>query len=355
MQAEEYQKRLKELLLTKEEYEIRMLKYRKKMELQDQDRFESSRKANEEAERLRREAAAIEAAEKEKDRVLLEDQEREAERMRMLAEEEAEVLLDRLQIIEEQESDRQRRHNLAEIDNQTEFQRLWRIKYSELYGDQIFADTFGDATMETSMMADVEGLMGMTEDEIDKQCIEYFTTAPIAFQNGTNPQIDEILIQLIEEMNITIPILHLKGNSYLIGTQKHNLEVRRNCLLIRIDSGFESFQEYIIKNDRYFQRMLIIFMVKSGEDLSYVVECLINGKQIKGNSGPSISQRRRNSVSPSGFDRNMTSFGDYKKNNTPQNQSALIRRQIYQKKYRDISPNAQENKNNTFRSGRFGE
>jgi hypothetical protein len=35
MQAEEYQKRLKELLLTKEEYEIRMLKYRKKMELQD--------------------------------------------------------------------------------------------------------------------------------------------------------------------------------------------------------------------------------------------------------------------------------------------------------------------------------
>jgi hypothetical protein len=65
----------------------------------------------------------------------MEEQEREAERMRMHAEEEAEELLDRLQIIEEQESDRQRRKNLAEIDNQTEFQRLWRIKYSELYGD----------------------------------------------------------------------------------------------------------------------------------------------------------------------------------------------------------------------------
>ena len=37
--------------------------------------------------------------------------------MRMLAEEEADGLLDRLQIIEEQESDRQRRKNLAEIDN----------------------------------------------------------------------------------------------------------------------------------------------------------------------------------------------------------------------------------------------
>ena len=105
----------------------------------------------------------------------------------MIAEEEAEQLLDRLQVIEEQESDRQRRKNLAEIDNQTEFQRLWRIKYSELYGDQIFADTFGgENTMEISMMADVEGLMGLTEDDIDKQCIELFSDAPIQFQKGND-------------------------------------------------------------------------------------------------------------------------------------------------------------------------
>jgi hypothetical protein len=59
-------------------------------------------------------------------------------------------------------------------------------------------------------------------------------------------------MQLIEEMVITIPIVHIKGNVYLIGAKKHSLEVRRNCLLIRIEPGFESFQEYIIKNDRYF-------------------------------------------------------------------------------------------------------
>lgn len=38
MQAEEYAKRLKELLTTKEEYEIRMVKYKKKLELQDAER-----------------------------------------------------------------------------------------------------------------------------------------------------------------------------------------------------------------------------------------------------------------------------------------------------------------------------
>ena len=44
------------------------------------------------------------------------------------------------------------------------------MKYSELYGDQIFSDTFGgsDETMELSLMADIEGLMGMTEEDIDK-------------------------------------------------------------------------------------------------------------------------------------------------------------------------------------------
>jgi len=45
---------------------------------------------------LRREAAAIEAAEKERDRLLAEEQDKEAERQRMIDEEEAEKLLDRL-------------------------------------------------------------------------------------------------------------------------------------------------------------------------------------------------------------------------------------------------------------------
>jgi hypothetical protein len=72
--------------------------------------------------------------------------------------------------------------------------------------------------METSMMADVEGLMGMTEDEIDQQCVELFTDAPIKFSRGGDSKIDEILVQLIDEMHITIPILYLKGNQYLIGT-----------------------------------------------------------------------------------------------------------------------------------------
>jgi len=63
---------------------------------------------------LRREAAAIEAAQREQARVIAEEEEREANRLRLIAEEEAETLLNRLKIIEEKESDRKRRRQQAE-------------------------------------------------------------------------------------------------------------------------------------------------------------------------------------------------------------------------------------------------
>jgi len=79
-------------------------------------------------------------------------------------------------------------------------------------------------------------------------------------------------------------------------------------------------------------------MMRSGESLDYVVDCILNDKAIKSNNGgPSLPQRGR-SISPVGYQQ-LNSFSDAKKTSSPQNHSAMIRRKIYQKKYRDISPN----------------
>ena len=40
------------------------------------------------------------------------------------------------------------------------------------------------------------------------------------------------------------------------------------------------FEDYMLKQDRYYQRMLVIHMIKSGESLEWVVERLISGKKI---------------------------------------------------------------------------
>jgi hypothetical protein len=49
--------------------------------------------------------------------------------------------------------------------------------------------------------------------------------------------------------------------------------------------------------------MLIIYMIKSGENLEYVVDCLMENKSIKGvhqDAQGTLNMRRRNSVSPMG-------------------------------------------------------
>jgi hypothetical protein len=60
--------------------------------------------------------------------------------------------------------------------------------------------------------------MGMSEEEIDKYCIDYFTEAPIIFQARSGDPIDSLLSNYIYEMKITIPIKYIKANLYLIGS-----------------------------------------------------------------------------------------------------------------------------------------
>jgi hypothetical protein len=102
------------------------------------------------------------------------------------------------------------------------------------------------------------------------------------FKARPGEPVDELIKQYINEMNITIPIFWVKDSHFLIGCQKIICEIKRNCLLLRVGGGYESFQEYVIKNDRYLQRMLIIYMIKSGENLEHVIKCLLEDKPIKG-------------------------------------------------------------------------
>lgn len=62
----------------------------------DKERLDTITEAYKEAERLRREAAAIEAVVKEKERVIAEEEEKESDRLRKIAEEEAKEHLERL-------------------------------------------------------------------------------------------------------------------------------------------------------------------------------------------------------------------------------------------------------------------
>lgn len=86
---------------------------------------------------------------------------------------------------------------------------------------------------------------------------------------------------LIVELGITIPVLHIKGKLYLIGSNRVNCDLKRDQVMLRIGGGYEKFIEYVPKSHKYFERSLVVYMIKSGESLEWVIDALFNGKQIK--------------------------------------------------------------------------
>jgi hypothetical protein len=62
----------------------------------------------------------------------------------------------------------------------------------------------------------------LTENEIELKCEELFRMKPIPFipQKGEYYNVQKEIARMINELDITIPIIHVKGEVYLIGSQK---------------------------------------------------------------------------------------------------------------------------------------
>ena len=65
-----------------------------------------------------------------------------------------------------------------------------------------------------------EDLMGLGEGDIADMQKELFKDPPIQFNPRRNEPIDEMIAEAIEEMDIKIPIIWVKGNLYQVGSQK---------------------------------------------------------------------------------------------------------------------------------------
>lgn len=107
-------------------------------------------------------------------------------------------------------------------------------------------------------------------------------TAPIVFKPNKNSEIDVALAKLVKDLKITMPVVHVKESCYLIGSQRVNLMLKRDQLLVKRGGGgaSEPFQEFYLTNKKQLERGLVVFMIRSGESLEFVVDSLVNGKKI---------------------------------------------------------------------------
>jgi hypothetical protein len=99
-----------------------------------------------------------------------------------------------------------------------------------------------------------------------------FSDVPIKFKARKGNKIEEKIKFYIEELDIKFPIVLIKDDLYLIGSERLNINMTNDSLMVRVGGGYVKFEEHITKNDRYYQRMLVVYMIKSGESLEWVIE-----------------------------------------------------------------------------------
>jgi len=75
------------------------------------------KQSEDEINKLKKDSAMIENAEKERAKIIADTDEKESNKLKKLAEDEAEQLLLRLKLIEEEEEERQKRRQMAEIES----------------------------------------------------------------------------------------------------------------------------------------------------------------------------------------------------------------------------------------------
>ena len=122
----------------------------------------------------------------------------------------------------------------------------------------------------------------ISEEHLEEKCQELFTTRPIEFVpvKGEDYELHKDLEKLIIEHNITIPVIHIKGSVYLIGDKKHIIQQNTNSFTVRVGGGHFKFEEYVPNNHKYFEKALLIHMIKSKESLEWVCEALMNEQRI---------------------------------------------------------------------------
>lgn len=122
--------------------------------------------------------------------------------------------------------------------------------------------------------------MGLSAEELDIECDEIFKYQLIEFKPRRDNSLDKAIAKIINDYNITIPIVFIRGSLYLVGTNRVNLIMKREFVLVRAGGGYIKLYEYIPQNNRFFMRQLVVQMIKSGDNLDVIVKRLVEGEKI---------------------------------------------------------------------------
>ena len=87
--------------------------------------------------------------------------------------------------------------------------------------------------------------------------------APIPFKPRKGNKLDEKIDELLNELDIRIPVVLIKDNLYLIATARVICDLKMESVIVRVGGGNDTLSNYLANNHQQFQRLLAVQMLKN--------------------------------------------------------------------------------------------
>lgn len=125
-------------------------------------------------------------------------------------------------------------------------------------------------------------VFGITDDELDAEIAKIFDEedeAPIEFVARKSNPIDMAIQGVIDEHDLRVPIVHIKGKMYLIGSLRDTVDFDSTTgeLMVNHSGAMHNFEDFIVDTQKTLQRMLVFEMIKTEQSLEEVVDNLVAG------------------------------------------------------------------------------
>lgn len=112
------------------------------------------------------------------------------------------------------------------------------------------------------------------------------TRPPIAFNGTAGNVMHENIQRVIQTQRIQVPIIHLETSQYLIGVATNELELKddgrgKQEVYVVVNKGRQTLQLYCDEHGDQMERTLVHHMHQYDQSLEWVIDQIINGKEIK--------------------------------------------------------------------------
>jgi hypothetical protein len=134
--------------------------------------------------------------------------------------------------------------------------------------------------------------------KLQDKALKFFSEPTIPFKPRKGVKLDDGLSKLVKRMNLRVPVIHVKDNQYLVGSQKVNLEIKNSGELMMVHrNSRKSLEKFVQQHEFKMMELLYSETKETKTSLSNVCTRLLKGMKLRSRRALAL-QDQINSGSP---------------------------------------------------------